>query len=662
MKRLLVCAASFALLGACFDFEGTFSDCYEQGRCVETTAAAPVVVATTPLNRLTDVDPATIIRLTFDKPMVPTSVTATLTPAVNLVAPQWSADGATVTFTPQSNLAYSTQYSLRFEGKATDGGKMEATDVLTFTVRAVPQGPTLVSSSPVSGANEVPLGAGLALTFSAAVDATSFVATTNPAIFLGNPAWTTDELTVTFPSATPYLPNTSYTVTFAGKGKDGLNIVTPSAPVSFATVADVVPPTVQSTNPVGGAADASVTIIPSVTFSEEMNGASVLGAASISPDAGCQWSLNASNEILSCAHAAPFADATTYTVAISATATDAMGNALQSPFSFSFTTGLAPDVTPPSVQSTTPASGAAGVDPATAVTVTFSEPMDPATTQAALTIGAPSGTTATNLTWTTPNVLRFNLTPVPPENTNVTWTIGTGATDASGNALTAAFTRTFKTWRTVTTTITTDATLDATVYKTSTLTGVTQGTTNVVGNSSSPSASRAYFSFDLTSIYVNAPIAFISARLDTVQEGFAQTYSNIAGGPDINFNPFYTAGQMYGPVIAENIKYGSTVEGSDFNVAAIAAGGLTTIALSNQEVSSPNGTVHAGNVLSWFVPQFAQWNGSATSADRYVQFRVRCTNEPMSTYGNPAYGRVFLRAGESTTLPTTTLTVTYYAP
>ncbi len=56
---------------------------------------------------------------------------------------------------------------------------------------------------------------------------------------------------------------------------------------------------------------------------------------------------------------------------------DSSGNALASDYSWSFTTA-APDTTPPTVESVTPASGATGVGLGTSVTASFSEPIAPA--------------------------------------------------------------------------------------------------------------------------------------------------------------------------------------------------------------------------------------------------------------------------------------------
>ena len=78
---------------------------------------------------------------------------------------------------------------------------------------------------------------------------------------------------------------------------------------------------------------------------------------------------------------APLTGATTYTGHVSA-ARDMAGNQMAGTTTWSFTTA---DVTPPTVSSTTPISGATNVAVATTVTATYSEPVQPATVAFTLT-------------------------------------------------------------------------------------------------------------------------------------------------------------------------------------------------------------------------------------------------------------------------------------
>src|SRR5208283_3735587 len=72
---------------------------------------------------------------------------------------------------------------------------------------------------------------------------------------------------------------------------------------------------------------------------------------------------------------------TQYTATITTGATDATvtGNALASNYQWTFTTAAVIDTNPPTVIFTVPANGATGVATTTAISATFSKPMNPLT-------------------------------------------------------------------------------------------------------------------------------------------------------------------------------------------------------------------------------------------------------------------------------------------
>jgi len=80
---------------------------------------------------------------------------------------------------------------------------------------------------------------------------------------------------------------------------------------------------------------------------------------------------------------APLAPNTLFTATITTGAKDLAGNALAGNYVWNFTTGATPDTTPPTVNSTVPATGTTGVSTSSSLAATFSEPMDPSTITAA---------------------------------------------------------------------------------------------------------------------------------------------------------------------------------------------------------------------------------------------------------------------------------------
>ena len=114
-------------------------------------------------------------------------------------------------------------------------------------------------------------------------------------------------------------------------------------------------------------------------------------------------------------------------------------------YTFSFTTGAAPDVTPPVVSSSDPANSSTAVALSKIVSVTFNEAMDPLTiTGSTFTLKqgstAVTGTVSYSGTQAT-FVSSGNLTP----NAVYTGTITTGAKDVAGNALASNYTFSFTT-------------------------------------------------------------------------------------------------------------------------------------------------------------------------------------------------------------------------
>jgi subtilisin len=108
------------------------------------------------------------------------------------------------------------------------------------------------------------------------------------------------------------------------------------------------------------------------------------------------------------------------------------------------------DTTAPTVTAVAPAPGSTGVAPSSTVSVTFSEPMDPASTQTAMTLvrTGDGASVPGSYSW---SGTRLTLRPTTVLAEGVGYTIRLSATakDLAGNALGTARSGSFTTWRTV---------------------------------------------------------------------------------------------------------------------------------------------------------------------------------------------------------------------
>ena len=136
--------------------------------------------------------------------------------------------------------------------------------------------------------------------------------------------------------------------------------------------ADTTAPTVTTESPTDDATNVPVNTTVTATFSEAVQSSTI--SMTLTDSAGhpvsSTVSYNASTFVVTLSPSSALGHSTTYTMSLSR-AQDMAGNTM-SPDSCSFSTA-AQDTTPPTVTSSSPASGATGVAVSTAVTATFNE-------------------------------------------------------------------------------------------------------------------------------------------------------------------------------------------------------------------------------------------------------------------------------------------------
>ncbi|HVO77149.1 MAG TPA: Ig-like domain-containing protein, partial [Candidatus Bathyarchaeia archaeon] len=203
---------------------------------------------------------------------------------------------------------------------------------------------------------------------------------------------------------------------------------------------DTTPPTIAAQFPTGGATGVTRTGPFWFAFSEAMNKNMFPANVTFGPG-GIGFDTSWRGDTLVITPEALLAGGSSYTLTILGACQDAHGNSLGSDHATTFTTTSAADVTPPTVVSTSPANGATGVNGIQIIEVTFSEPMNVGNTE-----GAVSYQPEPTDRWTEWDGLTMKLSHSSfPQDSLITVTIGTGATDLSLNHLAAPHSFSFRT-------------------------------------------------------------------------------------------------------------------------------------------------------------------------------------------------------------------------
>lgn len=313
--------------------------------------------------------------------------------------------------------------------------------------------PTVSSTVPAKAATGVPLNASVTVTFSEAmldssITSTTFALKQGAAAVAGAVTYT--GVTATFKPAAPLAANTLFTATISTGSKSLLGkALAEDYSWTFTTGAamDTSAPTVSSTVPVDAAVGVALSGNVAVAFSEPMDALSITSETFLLK----QGSTTVPGLVIYAGLTATFtptavlAANTVYTATLTKAAKDLAGNALASDSVWSFTTGLAVDITAPVVSSTIPLQSATDIALGGNIAAIFSEPMASASISTS-SFTLKQGTTAVVGTVTYVGVTAtFNPGAALSANLPYTATITTGARDLAGNALASAVSWTFTT-------------------------------------------------------------------------------------------------------------------------------------------------------------------------------------------------------------------------
>jgi hypothetical protein len=145
------------------NYEWTFS----------TTAVAPTVTSTDPLDLATGVPLNKVISATFSKAMDPSTINTTnftLFTGGASVSGSVNYSGSTATFTPNSDLIAGNNYTAMVTNAVKDLGSVAMTNDYQWTFKALDTPPTVQSTDPMDLATNVPLNQVVTASFSTEMD------------------------------------------------------------------------------------------------------------------------------------------------------------------------------------------------------------------------------------------------------------------------------------------------------------------------------------------------------------------------------------------------------------------------------------------------------------------------------------------------------------
>jgi Bacterial Ig-like domain len=208
---------------------------------------------------------------------------------------------------------------------------------------------------------------------------------------------------------------------------------------------DTTAPTVLSTIPAALAPSVATNQKITATFSEPMDSTTVtattftLTGPGLTPVAGAV-TYSTIGATATFTPTIALATGVTYTATITTGAADLAGVPFALDFAWTFTTGLGPDATAPSITLDTPTNGDSGVALNAGINATFSKAMDPATLDATtFTLAGPGPTPIDGkITYDVTNqIATFSPRSDLATGTTYTATVTTGAKDLEGNPLAA---------------------------------------------------------------------------------------------------------------------------------------------------------------------------------------------------------------------------------
>jgi hypothetical protein len=324
-----------------------------------------------------------------------------------------------------------TTYYYAVDAQDTSGNKSARSSVGSVTPKDT-TAPTLVSSEPASGTQDITLVPNLRLVFSEPMNpaieigfcigndppAAATCPNPSPANF-GTPTWSENDTTATYtPQSNGFQGGATYVLMVSGKDKAGNALSQSKIAFSLRATPDTNPPAVLRHELNFSSSERSLSF--SLVFSEAMDQPSVEAAFLSQPALGCAWTW--SQNTATCRVVSGLTQAN-YTLTLGSSAKDSAGNPLSAAYQFAQKVNFNPYLL-----SVSPRNGALRQEPKVDIVFTFSEPMNTGSVEGALEVKAGNTLIGGDLEWSNDDtVLKFTPDVSYGGGQIVTWSLGTGA-------------------------------------------------------------------------------------------------------------------------------------------------------------------------------------------------------------------------------------------
>jgi len=426
----------------------------------------PEVTSTTPSTNTTNAVINTFINVTFSEKMNGESINESTFQLYDksgkLVSGSIAYSGTSATLKPSQSLEKNTDYTVKLSRKIKDiaGNQIVSEYIWQFTTGLLTDtsAPTVDEVIPEPYTSEVALNTNIEVSLSELVSASSvtsenfIVVDAEDNVIDG--VFTTEEKTITFNPNQDLNSDTKYTVTvttniqdLSGNGLD-FDYITQFNTIK---ITDTDPPLVNSVSPTSNATDVARNVDIIISFNEDIGNESVTAASLLVTDENSQTitgNINISGTNIIFEPSVSFTSDTTYTVTLTTDIEDLFGNTLQVPFVWSFTTGSNDDNSGPTVTSINPENGATNVSNNNAITVTFSEEINPVSlnTQGVsnIRVSNNAGLVDANVNYSG-NTIIFRPKALLADNSTYTVSLTANITDLAGNKMDADYSWKFTT-------------------------------------------------------------------------------------------------------------------------------------------------------------------------------------------------------------------------